>query len=259
VPQAEKTLSVITRAIFVLTSPEAGEQFLRVLPDLREIGLSEAMILHLVSAQPGPAEPMPELANWVRHFEVAIPRVELALKRGDPIKWIHELARVRHVDIVVISGIPNGTEWDFERVSSPLRSLGIPILFLPDEEIEAPLQERVLVGVKAPEMSARAVAGLKDWLRADHLRAIRVARSEGDGGGGGGECSGVRIETVSESGDVATTLLQQAESCGATLLTILTEKEGDAVETGHGMPVVKPLIETTDRPVLIWPAGSSPP
>ena len=86
---------MIKRAIFVLTSPEAGEQFLRVLPDLRGIGLTDAMVLHLLSADPGPAEPMPELANWVRHFEAAIPNVELALKRGNAVKWLYELARVR--------------------------------------------------------------------------------------------------------------------------------------------------------------------
>ncbi len=72
---------MITRAIFVLSSPEAAHQFLRILPDLRALGLSEATLLHLVEAKRGPAEPMPELANWVRHFEAAIPKVELALKR----------------------------------------------------------------------------------------------------------------------------------------------------------------------------------
>ena len=95
---------VIKRAIFVLTSPEAGEQFLRVLPELRGIGLAEATVLHLLPADPGPAEPMPDLANWVRHFEAAIPKVELALKRGDAVKWIYDLARVRDIDVVVISG-----------------------------------------------------------------------------------------------------------------------------------------------------------
>lgn len=244
---------MITRAIFVLTSPEAAEQFLGVLPDLREIGLSEATILHLVSAQPGPAEPMPELANWVRHFEAVIPRVELALKRGDPVKWIYELARVRQVDIVVISGVPNGTNWDFERVSSPLRVLGIPILFLPDEEIRASLKEQVLVAVKAPEAFQQAVQELKNWLSPSHIRAIRVIRSNEPGDDG--ECSGVRLEPVTESVDVVTTVLQQAEAWGATLITILADEAAPADNAQRGIPVVKPLIESTDRPILIWPAG----
>ncbi len=244
---------MITRAIFVLTGPEAAEQFLGVLPDLREIGLSEATILHLVSAQPGPAEPMPELANWVRHFEAVIPRVELALKRGDPVKWIYELARVRHVDIVVISGVPNGTHWDFERVSSPLRVLGIPILFLPDEEIRASLKEQVLVAVKAPEAFQQAVQELKNWLSPSHIRAIRVTRSNEPGDDG--ECSGVRLEPVTESVDVVTTVLQQAEEWGATLITILADEAAPADDAQRGIPVVKPLIESTDRPILIWPAG----
>ncbi len=244
---------MITRAIFVLTSPEAGEQFLGVLPDLREIGLSEATILHLVSAQPGPAEPMPELANWVRHFEAVIPRVELALKRGDPVKWIYELARVRHVDIVVISGVPNGSNWDFERVSSPLRVLGIPILFLPDEEIRASLKERVLVAVKAPEALQQAVPELKNWLSPSHVRAIRVIRSNADGDAG--ECSGIMLEPVTEMVNVATTVLQQAEAWGATLITILADEAAPVDNAQRGIPVVKPLIESTDRPILIWPAG----
>ena len=247
-PQDETTFRVITRAIFVMTSPEAGEQFLRIVPDLRDIGLAEATVLHLVSAQPGPAEPMPDLANWVRHFEAAIPRVELALKRGDPVKWIYELARVRHVDLVVVSGIPNGTEWDFERVSSPLRTLGIPILYLPDEDIEGSLKERVLVAVKAPETFDQAVPRLKKWLGSNQLSAIRVGPSDID------DIPDNGLEIVAEVDDVATTLLQHAERCGATLVTILADEEADA-DAATGTPVVKPLIETTDRPVLIWPAG----
>lgn len=243
------TSRVITRAIFVMTSPEAGEQFLRIVPDLRDIGLAEATILHLVSAQPGPAEPMPDLANWVRHFEAAIPKVELALKRGDPVKWIYELARVRHVDLVVVSGIPNGTEWDFERVSSPLRTLGIPILYLPDEDIEGSLKDQVLVAVKAPETYDQAVPQLKEWLGSNRLRAIRVGPSDADSVMDNG------LEIVPQVDDVATTLLQHAERCGATLVTILADEESSA-DHSTGTPVVKPLIETTDRPVLIWPARS---
>lgn len=243
---------MITRAIFVLTSPKAGEQFLRVLPDLRAIGLAEATLLHLVSAKRGPAEPMPDLANWVRHFEAAIPRVELALKRGDPVKWIYELARVRQVDIVVISGAPDGVEWDLERVSSPLRSLGIPILYLPREQLEGPLGGRVLIAVKSAETLERALSGLRESFGFDQLRAIRVADSVASGDRG--ECSGVLLEVVSEEGDVAATLLHQAERCGATLLTILADETGEIAGTGRGVPVVKPLIETTLRPVLIWPS-----
>ena len=242
---------MITRAIFVLTSEEAGEQFLKILPDLRALGLAEATILHLISAAPGPAEPMPELANWVRHFEATIPSVELALKRGDPVKWIYELARVRDVDIVVISGIPNGTDWDFERVSSPLRNLRVPILFLPDEVIEAAIGERVLVAIKSPETVVPALAGLQDWFQADRLKAIRVAPATG--ASECRDCAGIALEIVPPIGDVATTLLTEAEQRAATLLTILAENEAPAGNR-KGIPVVKPLIETTGLPILIWPA-----
>lgn len=241
------------RAIFVLTSPEAGEQFLSVLPELREIGLTEATILHLLSAQPGPAEPMPELANWVRHFEAAIPKVELALKRGDAVKWLYELARVRDVDLVVISGIPNGTDWDFERVSSPLRSLGVPILYLPDHEIDRPLKEQVLVAVKAPETFVGAAPELQQWLGADRLRAVRVVRSDEDGGRKSSD--EVNLETVAPRGDVASTVLEKADEYGAGLVTILADEDAFGNDSPTGVPVVKPLIELTDRPVLVWPAG----
>lgn len=242
---------MIKRAIFVLTSPEAGEQFLRVLPDLRDIGLAEATLLHLVSAQPGPVEPMPELANWVRHFEAAIPKVELALKRGDPVRWIYELARVRHVDIVVVSGIPNGTDWDFERVSSPLRTLGTPILYLPDEEIEGSLGEKVLVAVRSPDTLETAVPALKEWFGRVPLSAVRVAQT--DQNGNVLQNDGVSLETVVEVDDIASTLLRQADECGATLLTILADENSAADDSSRGTPVVKPLIENTNRPVLIWP------
>lgn len=242
---------MIKRAIFVLTCSEAGEQFLRVLPDLREIGLAEATLLHLVSAQPGPVEPMADLANWVRHFEAAIPKVELALKRGDPVKWIYELARVRAVDLVVVSGIPNGTDWDFERVSSPLRTLGIPILYLPDFEITVSLSENVLIAVRSPETLESAVPALKEWFGPAPISAVRVA-----GSGPSGivsQSDGVSLETVVEMADVAATLLQQAEQSGATLLTILADEGSADGETRRGVPVVKPLIENTRCPVLIWP------
>ena len=242
---------MITRAIFVLTSTEAGEQFLKVLPDLRALGLSEATVLHLVSSQPGPAEPMPELATWVRHFEAALPRVELALKRGDPVKWIYELARVRAVDIVVISGVPNGTDWDFERVSSPLRALGIPILFLPEQEFKGQLCDQVLLAIRAPDALEQAVSGLRDWVHAGQLRAVHVAG--GREGVAVDECDGVRLEVVSEKGDVAGALLRQAEEWGATLLTILAEGEADGADEG-GVPVVKPLVQDSLWPILIWPA-----
>ena len=239
----------------MLTSPEAGEQFLRVLPDLRGIGLTEATVLHLLSAEPGPAEPMPELANWVRHFEAAIPKVELALKRGNAVKWLYELARVRHVDIVVISSATEDEDWDLERASSPLRSLGIPILFLPLKPVEGSLGSRVLIGVKGPETFERTVPQLVEWFGPGQLRAIRVAYEQQTNGFP--ECSGVKLETVLSEDDVATALLEQADNCNATLLTILAEEEPQGAESQTGVPVVKPLIDDADRPVLIWPSGAA--
>lgn len=247
---------MIERAIFVLTSPEAGQQFLRLLPDLRGIGLTEATVLHLLSAEPGPAEPMPELANWIRHFEAAIPKVELALKRGDLVKWVFDLARVRDVDIVVISGATQEADWDLERVTSPLRSLGIPILYLPEHALVGSLGDRVLVAIKIPETFERAARGLAEWFGPSQLKAVRVV-----GPGEPGchpKCSGVTLETVREEGDVATTILHQAERCDATLLTILADAEADGQAVDEGVPVVQPLIEMTERPVLIWPAEVEP-
>ncbi len=248
------TVSVIQRAIFVLTGPEAGQQFLRVIPDLRGIGLSEATLLHMLSAQPGPAEPMPELANWVRHFEAAVPAVELALKRGDPVKWIFELARVRSVDLVVICSEPDGSDWDLERVSSPLRSLGIPVLLLPDAQLHCSLGERVLVAVKAPGSLEAAMSGLGKWFPAERLHAVRVVKhlraAERRVRGR------ARLDVVEEEVDVATTLLQMAEQRDATLLAVLAGEEAKANAGLAGVPVVQPLIEATHLPILIWPIRS---
>ncbi len=248
---ATGTVSVIQRAIFVLTSPEAGQQFLRVVPDLRGIGLSEATLLHMLSAEPGPAEPMPELATWVRHFEAAIPTVELALKRGDAVKWVFELARVRQVDLVVICSATDGDDWDLERVSSPLRALGIPVLLVPDTELHGSLGERVMVAVKAPETLKLAIPGLGKWFRPERLHAVRVVKRARRGGQ---RAAGApRLEVVEEEGDVATTLLHKAEQCQATLLTVLADEEARANTGLAGLPVVQPLIEATHLPILIWP------
>jgi hypothetical protein len=245
---------VIKRAIFVLTSPEAGEQFLRVLPELRGIGLTEATVLHLLPADPGPAEPMPELANWVRHFEAAIPKVELALKRGDAVKWLFELARVRDVDIVVISSATHEEDWDLERVSSPLRSLGIPILFLPESPVEGSLGSRVLVAVKGAATFERTVPQLVEWFGSGQLRAIRIVGEAQTNSYP--ECDGVKLETVQSDDDIATTLLQQAHDCRATLVTILADDPSEKAADSTGVPVVKPLVEESDRPVLIWPGST---
>ncbi len=251
-----RTVSVIQRAIFVLTGPEAGQRFLRVMPDLRGVGLSEATLLHMLSAQPGPAEPMPELANWVRHFEAAVPAVELALKRGDPVKWIFELARVRSVDLVVICSEPDGSDWDLERVSSPLRLLGIPVLLLPDAELPCSLGERVLVAVRAPESLDAAMSGLGEWFQAERLHAVRVVKHlrAADRRGAGAS----RLAVVEEHGDVATTLLQTAEQQNATLLAVLAGEEAKANAGLVGVPVVQPLIEATHLPILIWPIRRGP-
>ncbi len=242
---------MIKRALFVLTSAEAGEQFLRVLPDLRGIGLSDATVLHLLSAEPGPAEPMPDLANWVRHFEAAIANVELALKRGDPVKWIYDLARVRHIDLVVISAHTGDEVWDLERVSSPLRSLKIPILFLPDQPIEGTIGERVLVAIKAPDTFDRVVSQLSDWFSPSRIQAVRVAnRAEA----AGPECSGVKLVTVADEGDVASTLLKHLQRSHASLLTLLADEEtNETASSPNGIPVVAPILREIERPVLIWP------
>jgi hypothetical protein len=241
---------VIKRAIFVLTSPQAGEQFLRVLPDLRGMGLQDATILHLLSAQPGPAEPMADLASWVRHFEASIPKVELALKRGDAVKWIYNLAQVRDADIVVISGT-EGENWDLERVTSPLRILGIPILYLPETPLEGSIGDLVLVAIKKPETFERAVTELAQWFGSAQLRAVRVAAR---GAGPRRTCSGVVLETIGTEGDVATTLMREVQACRATLLTILADEDSNEDSPHNGTPVVKPLVEATQLPILIWPA-----
>jgi len=241
---------VISRAIFVLTGHEAGEQFLRILPDLRVLGLAEATILHLVSAKKGPAEPMPELATWVRHFESAIPKVELALKRGDPIKWIYELARVRGVDVVVISGAQPSTGWDLKRVSSPLRSLGIPILYLPHAQTATNLGDRVLVAIKTPEAFERVIPALVEWFGSERLEAVRVT-SQDDGVAR--ECSGVTLRTVREVKNVAATLSRCAVDSEATLVALVADDMGAVEDALEGVPVVAPFVEMTDRAVLIWP------
>lgn len=246
---------MIARAIFVLTGPEAGGQFLRILPDLRAIGLKEATILHIVAEKRGPAEPMPELATWIRHFESTIPKVELALKRGDAVKWIYELARVRDVDLVVISGAEPSAEWDLERVTSPLRSLGIPILYIPDCQLEASLAERVLVAIKTTAAFERVMPRLVHWFGEAHVEAVRV-----DGGDTevAAECAGVALRTVPETEDVATTLALRAEEWSASLVTLVADDEGAAERAREGVPVVAPFLDMTDRPVLIWPIARKP-
>ena len=209
------------------------------------------MILHLLPAGRGPAEPMAELANWVRHFESAIPRVELALKRGDATRWIFELARIRDVQLVTISAAPHGVGWDIERVSSPLRTLGIPILYLPEAGFTSPIAERVLIAVKARETLEKIGPGLVRLFGGERLSAIRV---DTDGGAGEVErIGGIDLEVLPQEASVAATLLRAAAEREATLLGITTGEDADTQGRPPGTPVVKPIIEATERPVLMWP------
>lgn len=248
----ERSHSLIERAIFVLTGPKSGRSFLRVLPELRDMGLSEVTILHLLSARPGPVEPMTDVANWVRHLEATIPKVELALKRGDPVKWIYELARVRGVDLVVISGTPSVVDWDLERVTSPLRSLGVPILYLPEHRTPDTLRDRVVLAVKALETLDRAVPRLREFLGATELRSIHIAETPERLDQL--ERAGVTLEIVPTSDGVAQALLQHVRRRNATLLAILAGEEAETHAAESGQPVVKPLVEASERPILIWPA-----
>jgi hypothetical protein len=109
----------------------------------------------------------------------------------------------------------------------------------------------VLVAIRSPDTLERAVSGLQDWFGAGRLRAVHVSPTLE--AGAPREYDGVGLEVVSNRGDVAGTLLSQAEEWGATLLTVLAEREANSVEEG-GIPVVKPLIEGSAWPILIWPA-----
>ncbi len=242
---------MIRRAIIVLSGPEDGQRFIKIVPDLRAHGLEEAVVLHLLPGGRGPAEPMAELANWVRHFEAALPKVELALKRGDATRWIFELARIRDVELVAISAPPRGTAWDIERVSSPLRTLGIPILYLPERDLEASLRGLVLLAVKVPGTLADVAPKLSGFLGGCPLRGIHVAAANEDRREI--EVAGITLDIIPEEGSVATTLFNAAAEREATLLTIMAGERGGRRRTPPA-PVVKPLLETTERPLLIWPA-----
>lgn len=242
---------MIERAIFVLTSEVAGQQFLHLLPDLRSMGLSEATILHVLSERSGPAEPMPELATWVRRFEAAIPKVELALKRGDAMKWIHELARVRHVDVLVVSGIPDGVNWDFDCITSPMRTVGIPVLYLPDGTLAGySLTDRVLLAIKYLVHFESVKSELGNWLGPAELQGVHISDS---GGRGESECGEASLQVIPKHKDVATTLLAHAARQDATLITLLSYEDEGELREPAGRLVVRPLVQATRRPILIWP------
>jgi nucleotide-binding universal stress UspA family protein len=246
---------LIERAIFVLTSPATGQQLLNVLPDLRGIGVSEATILHFVGAARGPAEPMPQLANWVRHFESSLTRVELALKRGDPARWIHELARLRDVHLVVLPGAYEGVIQSLERVTSPLRQLGIPLLVLPAETSDDPLFDRVVLAARSVETVDLLVPDLRSSLGPHALSALHVAAF---GRPTRSRRADVEVEIVPTEGGIADTILRHAARRRATLVVVLAG-EGTADPGGTGVSVVRPLVADSIRPILIWPDPGSPP
>lgn len=245
---------VIQRAIFVLSVPEDARRFLKILPDLQDLGLEEATLLHILPAGPGPAEPMPELANWVRNFETALPQVDLALKRGNAVRWISELARVRRTHVVILSTPPKGRAWDIERVSSPLRNLGIPILYLPDGPPLPSLQGDVLIAVKNEQTLETIGPELRALLDPRELQAVQIV-DEGERAGVV-EVGGVRLERIPSRQNVADALLEVASRRLPGLLTIMNaETDGGP---GGGVPILKPVLERAKWPVLIWVAGAGP-
>ena len=243
---------MIDHAIFVLSVPADARRFLKIVPDLQDLGLKEATLLHLLPGGPGPAEPMPELANWVRHFEASLPQVDLALKRGNAVRWISELARVRRTHIVILSTPPKGKTWDIERVSSPLRNLGIPILYLPEGVPELSLQGKVVVAVKNPDTLSTVGPELKRLLDPRSLEAIQIV---GEGEETNGEnIGGIPLERVPSNENVADALLKAASRRDPCLLTIMSAETDDG--PGGGIPIVKPVLAGARWPVLMWVPGA---
>lgn len=243
---------MIPHAMLVLSVPEDARRCLKVLPDLQDLGLREATLLHILPGGPGPAEPMPELANWVRTFEASLERVDLALKRGNAVRWISELARVRRTHLVVLSTPPSGRSWDVDDVSSPLRELGIPILYLPERDEVPSLVGDVVIAVKNPDTLITVGPELGELLGPDRLQAVRVVREpEGEGEK---EIAGIRLEPVSSAGEVAETLLGLMSARDAGLLTLMKAEtpvgsEGESATT-------KRVLEATEWPVLLWVPGA---
>ena len=243
---------MIHHAIFVLSAPEDARMFLKILPDLQDLGLQEATLLHLLPAGPGPAEPMPELANWVRHFETSLPRTDLALKRGNPARWISELARVRRTHVVILSTPPKGRSWDIERVSSPLRNLGIPILYLPQGVAEPSLQGDVLIAVKNSETLSTAGPELRQLFAPRHIEAVQIV--DGDGDPETEELGGIELRRIRSDETVAEALLEVTTRREPSLLTIMNAETADG--PGAGVPIVKPVLAGARWPVLMWVPGA---
>ncbi len=164
---------------------------------------------------------------------------------------------MREAQLVVLSGTPAEVEWDFERVSSPLRKLGVPILYLPEAEISTPLARHVLLAVKAPEVLNVTGQALREWCGARTLQAVCVVGRSGDPDTA--RVSDIPLEIVCRSNGVADTLLEVAAQQDASLLAILAgpgvpdASSGDAAE--EPTPVVKPLIARTPLPILVWPVS----
>lgn len=236
--------------MFVLSGPDAGRRFLTALPDLLELGLTEATLLHLLSASRGPAEPMPDLANWVRHFEASVPRVELALKRGDPMRWICDLARLHQVELVVLDGGTAEATRVFERASSRLRVLGVAALFLPAGRRRLTLLERVLIAVGSPTTADRAAPGLVRLLRDRGFTAVHVLHN---GDPRPTAAAGVPITYIESINGIAETLLAYLAERRATLLVLPIDEPGADDAPGSAAAIVQPLLESVTCPVLIWP------
>lgn len=247
-------VQLIERAIFVLTGRQAAQRFLGILPDLLDLGLTELTLLHPLPSRPGPVEPMTDLANWVRHFEAAVPEVDLALKRGNPVRWISELARYRKSELVVLPPDMDRI-WieNLERVRSPLRALGVPVLVLPREAPRHSLLEHVCVCIRDLDALEAVVANLQEFLGAVPVKAIHVPTTEEEAAAEGLE---IAVNVVADGDGIGRTLLEEAEREEASLLVLLTGG-GEIVEGSiKGAPVVRPVITGANRPVLVFPSST---
>lgn len=242
---------MIERALFVIAGTDSARRFLSALPELRQVGLSELTVVHLLPAGRGPAEPMADLAHWIRNFESVVPTVELRLKRGDPVRWISELARVRRAQLVVLAEEPTDTWLQYlERVSSPLRHLGVPILLLSSRGRPGPLFERIAVAVKSPVTLDRVASDLQTTLDVVSLVAVHVLTE--DETAANGEPVGTNLVAVIPANGIASTLLDFATRERATLLVLMAE-EPDIPASEPETPVVRHILLDAHLPILIWP------
>lgn len=127
-------LGMLTSSLIAVDAAPFAQRLAGWLPDLLGGGLRRVTLLHAIEGDTaGVAAELDELRPTLDRLALTLSsqavETEIALKRGDVVKWMQALAELRHIDLVVV-GPPRTTDMALSTVGRLLDASSVAVLVL---------------------------------------------------------------------------------------------------------------------------------